>query len=87
MISYLSAGLFYITSKVTVSLLDEVILMFLLCFLCQEIVLGIASLSALGPFGAAVEITVILYPCFTLRSFIIIAYHQCFMTSNISNVR
>lgn len=24
--------------------------------------LGIASLSALGPFGAAVEITVILYP-------------------------
>jgi len=33
--------------------------------LLQEIVLGIASLSALGPLGAAVEITVILHPCFT----------------------
>ena len=32
--------------------------------------LGIASLSALGPFGAAVEITVILYPFISAAAWI-----------------
>ena len=34
----------------------------LLCLLFQEIVLGLSSLTALGPIGAAVEIVIILYP-------------------------
>ena len=42
--------------------------------------LGIASLSALGPFGAAVEITVILYPCVTL---LMCVYYDGFVASSV----